>query len=450
MDTMERYKIRASIKDVIAILDSAPIHRDLIPEANLVQLTNRVPIAHLAIERGLKALINEAGGSVEETHGLHRLYRDLKGRDQESGDYLAMAFQDSVGFYGYNVNAKGFGQFRSLDDYLSRVGTEKTFESLRYWAIGETGKGESPMPYISPLIHREILCALWCLFLASRRETVSGRVEREVREAMFSRRHIHWGAEDTSKERSVHWYMNWLLKEHTTCRSALEEAVRQDFGIREDDKFVNQTLRDAYTDLCQSKDPAVLYLIRTLTYLPQGSQIRNADAVPDVEWLNRDQTSGMVKTPTGTCLGFIEKYADGTWGIEPQEEGLVQVSDIAATLADAKAYLVNRLTRQVTVTVRGESQQLRVVTERDFFPLAVNYMEIESTTDVLPYTTTYELEFWDVGHDISPGDEISVELPSDTSHKFVSILEGTVKTVSEHKVLVEGMERVTSRDAVEC
>ena len=151
MDTMERYKIRASIKDVIAILDSAPIHRDLIPEANLVQLTNRAPIAHLAIERGLKALINEAGGSVEETHGLHRLYRDLKGRDQESGDYLAMAFQDSVGFYGYNVNAKGFGQFRSLDDYLSRVGTEKAFEALRYWAIGETGKGESPMPYISPL-----------------------------------------------------------------------------------------------------------------------------------------------------------------------------------------------------------------------------------------------------------------------------------------------------------
>ena len=37
MDTMERYKIQASIKDVIAILDSVPIRRDLIPEANVVQ-----------------------------------------------------------------------------------------------------------------------------------------------------------------------------------------------------------------------------------------------------------------------------------------------------------------------------------------------------------------------------------------------------------------------------
>ena len=450
MDTMERYKIRASIKDVVAILDSAPIHRDLIPEANLVQLTNRVPIAHLAIERGLKALISEACGSAEETHGLHRLYRDLKGCDQESADYLAVAFQDSVGFFGYNVNAKGFRQFRSLDDYLSRVGTDKAFEALRYWAIGETGKGESPMPYISPLMHREILCALWCLFLPSRRETVSERVEHEVREAMFSRRHIHWGAEDTSKERSVYWYTNWLLKKHTTCRSALEEAVRQDFAIKEDDKFVSQTLRDAYTDLCQSKDPAVLYFIRTLTYLPQGSQIRNADAVPEVEWLNRDQTSGMVKTPAGTPFGFIEKYADGTWGIEPQEEGLVQVSDIAETLADAKAYLVNRLTRQVTATINGESKQLRIVTERDFLPTAVWHTEIESSTDLMPYTPTYELEFWDVDHGIRTGDEISIELPSDTSHKFLSILEGTVKTVSEHKVLVEGMERITSRDTVEC
>ena len=57
MDTMERYKIQESIADVISILDSAPMHRDLLPEKMIVQLTNRMPIAHLAIERGLKALV---------------------------------------------------------------------------------------------------------------------------------------------------------------------------------------------------------------------------------------------------------------------------------------------------------------------------------------------------------------------------------------------------------
>ena len=38
MDTMERYRIQVSIKEVIANLDSAPVRRDLIPETNVVQL----------------------------------------------------------------------------------------------------------------------------------------------------------------------------------------------------------------------------------------------------------------------------------------------------------------------------------------------------------------------------------------------------------------------------
>ena len=37
MDTMERYNIQGSIEDVIDILYSAPMHRDLIPETMIVQ-----------------------------------------------------------------------------------------------------------------------------------------------------------------------------------------------------------------------------------------------------------------------------------------------------------------------------------------------------------------------------------------------------------------------------
>ncbi len=449
MDTMERYKIQASIRDVIGILDSAPIRRDLMPETNLVQLTNRIPIAHLAIERGLKALIVEAGGTKEKTHGLNRLYRDLNECDQDSADYLATAFQDAVSFFGYNVNAKGFGPFRSLDDYLSIVGTEKAFELLRFWAIGEAGKGESPIQYISPPVHRELLCALWCLFFSSRRETVSARVEHEIAYAMFDGRRIHYSSDDTSKEHSVNRYMNWLYREHPTRRSALEAAVHQNFAVKDGDEFVGQTLRDAYTDLSKSKDPAVLYLIRTLAYLPEGSQIRNPDAVPEVEWFNQEQTSGVVNTPAGTCLGFVEKFADGAWGIEPQEEGLAQVSDIASTLADAKNYLVNRLTRQVNATVNGESSQLRMVTDRDFFPLAVWNPNMVNLADLSTLAQTYELEFWSAGHGIDPGDAITLELPSDTSREFVSILEGTIKKVAGHKVSVVGREILTSKDTGE-
>ena len=368
MNTMDSYKIQESIRDVIAILDSAPIHRDLIPETNVVQLTNRVPIAHLAIERGLKALIAGASKTSERIHSLNKLYRDLRKCDEKSAEYLAKAFEDAVKFFGYNVNAKGFRQFRSLDIYLSKVGNEKAFEAFRYWAVGESSQGESPIPYISPPIHRELLCALRCLFLPNRRETVSDRVESEVSRALFDRRHIHCSTDDTRREYSVCWYINWLFREHSTRRSALEEAVLKNFTIKDHDEFVSKTLRDAYSDLQQSKDPAVRYYIRTLTYLPKGSQGRNPDAIPEVEWSSPDQTNGMVITSAGTCLGFIEKYADGGWGITPQEEGSGRVTKIAMAMADAKHYLVNRLTRQVRVTVDGKSKQLRVVSERDFLP----------------------------------------------------------------------------------
>ena len=38
MDTMDRYKIQESIADAVAILDSAPMHRDLVPEVNIDSL----------------------------------------------------------------------------------------------------------------------------------------------------------------------------------------------------------------------------------------------------------------------------------------------------------------------------------------------------------------------------------------------------------------------------
>ena len=177
MDTMERYKIQESVADVISILDSAPMHRDLLPDKMTVQLTNRMPIAHLAIERGLKALIADAGGETAHIHSLHKLYGDLREYDKDSkdskdsadflaeaADFLAEAFKDAVRFFGYNVNVRGFKHFRSLDVYLSRVGTENAFNALRYWAIGESPKGGNPIPSISPLIHRELLYALRCLF----------------------------------------------------------------------------------------------------------------------------------------------------------------------------------------------------------------------------------------------------------------------------------------------
>ena len=442
---METYKIQESVEDVIAILDSAPMHLDLVRETNIVQLTNRAPIAHLAIERALKALITGAGGPAKHIHALHVLYRVLGECDKPSAAYLARAFEDAVGFFGYNVKAKGFRQFRTLDDYLSKVGKEKDFEALRYWAIGESPKGEGPIPYISPWIHRELLCALWCLFLPTRRDTVSERVEHVVGRAMVAERGLSYLDSDTRKERSVRWYMSWLQVEHTSCCGALEEAVRRKFAVT-DDELVVRTLREAYGDLQQSNDPAVQYYVRTLSYLPKGSQRRNPDATPELQWFDEAQSRGRVVTPAGTHLGFIEKYADGGWGIRSTGDGPVRVAEVARTLTDAKHYLVNRLTRQVTVTVGGESKQLRIVTEWESLPL----VWAPRFADPDPYEPKHELEFWDAVHGLRPEQVVSVELQSGRGEGLVSMLKGTVTKVEKQFVTIAGMVTLNPRETVDC
>ena len=439
MDAMDRYKIQESIKDAIRILDSAPIQPDMAWETNAVQLTNRAPIAHLAIEKGLKALIVQAESPYEHIHGLQKLYQNLNKCDKESAEFLSEAFDDAVKFFRYNVNVKGFGHLRSLDDYLSKVGIENVFEALRYWAIGESPERESPIPPISLPIHREILCALRCLFFPkSRWGTVSDRAERTVAHAMFNGRGIVYCSDNTSKEQSVNLYKNWLIEEHSTCRSALEEAVQKKFLVK-DDEFVNQTVRDAFDELRQSEDPAVRFYIGTLADLPKGSQVQYPDAIPEVEWFNSTETGGMLVTPAGSCLGFIEKYANGGWGITPSGDGPVQVTKIAKVLKDAKAYLVNRLTKSVIVTVKDKSRQLRIVTERDFFPAPAWTTGTAIPTNLIPEAPPYDLEFWDANHGLSLGDEVSIELRSGADERIVSVLKGRVVAVSEQEVSIKGM-----------
>ena len=101
-------------------------------------------------------------------------------------------------------------------------------------------------------------------------------------------------------------------------------------------------------------------------------------------------------------------------------------------MADAKHYLVNRLTRQVTVNVNGKLKQLRIVSQRDFFPRPVWTQDTECSAE------TYELEFWNSEHALQPGEAISIELRPKRGPGYASVLEGTVITVAEQKVSLLG------------
>ena len=437
MVTLDNYKIEESIRDVIRILDSAPIHIDMIQDTNLAQLTNRAPIAHLAIERGLKALISQADGSAKCTHSLHKLYLDLGKCESESAGYLSVAFDDAVKFFRYNINRAGFNQFRTLNDYFSKVGGEKAFDELRYWAIGQSSGASSPIPYISLPIHRELLCALEDLFISGSCTTVSSRVEHEVHDELTWPTRLAYGVGDIPRESSINWYLNWL-REHDTRRSALEEAVRRDFVVKVDDDVVSQILLDAFAKLKVSEDPAVRNYIHTLTYLPRGSQPRPPDANPDVEWLAEDKTRCRVSTPAGSTLGYVTKQADSAWAISPLVSGPFSESAVAWALADAKYYLVSRLTKQVDVNIRDETKPLRIVRDRDSFPLSAGIPDSEDDKTRDSEGSIYTLEFWDAEHGLCPEDTVGVKLQMQKYPSAVAVLDGTVAKVEYQKVWIRG------------
>ena len=440
MDIMETYKIRALIQDAIRSLDSSPMRWDLVYEMNAVQLTNRAPQVHLAIEQGLKILLHRAGKPQEQTrplgHSLNKLYRSLKECDAESATFLETAFQDTVKFYGYNVKVKGFGHFQSLYQYLSEVGTDAYFQRMRYWILEDDGQDGNPIPVICLRTHRELLCALSGLFSPTpTHETVTERVEEEIWRVLTEPAELAWASDDTHKENLIKRYLDWL-NNHESSRSALEEVLTEKSIIDADNEFTTEVVRKAYRELQRSEDPAVLYYTSTLSYLPRGSQCSGAN--PEIEWVDRRKRWGKVVTPSGTCLGFIRWYPNNSWGIEPLESGLAGTKAIALSDVDAAHFLIKRLTRQAIVTANGTSKAVRLVTGGRHIASPLVW-----TRDVDDLEGTYDLEFWDDEHGLRVGNECTIKIPSDYNPHSSTVLEGIVTVITEQKVVIHGPSILT-------
>ncbi len=184
---MNKYLIGISINDTIKILESAPAMADLVTEVNVVHMANRVSIAHLAIERGLKFLITEAGCEFEKVHDLRDLLEVLRECSQGDAEFLVEYFDAAVRFYGPNTNQKGLTHLKSLHRYLSQVGTEDAFQRIRYWeltpSLSEPLIGQIWLP-----IHTEIMYGLWELCRRAQEKpkwTIKHRVEAAAREALW-------------------------------------------------------------------------------------------------------------------------------------------------------------------------------------------------------------------------------------------------------------------------
>ena len=428
--TMEekRYFIQYSLEDVIDVLQGAPIQRDMVAQITMVQVMNRIPVAHLSIERAMKFLITEAGGQFNEEHSLEGRLKELNEHDQEAADFLDIAFMEAVEHYGYNPNTPYMGHLENLQKYMHETRSNTAFQKMRYWEL-EQSLDDVLIRKIYPSLHLELLHALREILLNPERpkDTVKARVERAAEVALIN------NASGTSAEDSFDRYVEWL-NQHDNFREAMASAIRKNFNIGDD--YSQEITRRAYEELMESKDPAVRYFASTLDVLPRQSR----EYSPEVEWLGPENVQfGKVSTPGGKVLEFIERGNDGLWYITPSRNGLVRVSAKAQTQTDARCYLADLLTRSARVIVGDEERQVRIVGEEyDLFKgdygMVVNSWEDTADTK----EPVFEVTFWDAEHALTNGTSLRLEVPRGNPARILHVLEGTVTEVKDHRIFVRG------------
>ena len=293
---MEEYVLHYSIQDVINILEAVPVIPYMVPGITLVQIMNRAPLAHLSIERALKFLIDQNGGSHKPHHNLHTHLDHLRQLDPRTTLFLDKAFEVATEFYGFNYNRIDQRHCKSLDVYFASVGTADAFDRMRYWELNQS-TNDNLIKKISITIHGEILRAISEIYLGDNRnqETVVDRVERIAHDAMFSGNLMVYSP-GSEREASVKNYIRWVVG-HPSRKEALGDAIQRDFRVGDD--VMNEIIATAYKTLTESRDPAIKYLTTRLTVLPRQPR----DVLPPVEWLGPEKEKvGRVTTPAGTRL----------------------------------------------------------------------------------------------------------------------------------------------------
>ena len=431
---MEEFAVQFSLGDALQILDDSPLQPDTPTQTTFVQISNRVPTAHLAMERGLKFLIKKHGGELVHDHDLHRHLRQLREFDPSAVAFLEKTFDDTIAFYGLNPNHQGLGYIRSLNAYLETVGTEKAFDRMRYWELNP--EQEEPLfRKVWPTIHREILLAIIILYGSnpSGGETITARVERTVHAALFPTERLFYSP-GSDHEATVKRYINWILN-HPSRQDALTQACRRDFAIG--DEFMNSMLSQAYQSLTQSPDPAIRFLISRIDVLPTQPR----DVIPPIEWSDaQKEQPGKVLTPGGTILGYVLRAQDGIWHIFPLRVGTGSKSVRAQSQTDARCYLAQLLSDACNVKVNGEKRTMRLVGEPPY-RVTKNYSRMRDSADsVDPVLWTHKLNCWDKNHGIGPNDQIRVELPNSGELNVVHTIEGQVTLTNGAELLIEGRD----------
>ena len=432
--------MRTSVRDVIRILESAPVRPVMINEITIVQVMNRVVIAHLSIERAIKFLIRDADNDFEHRHDLHKHLKTLQQCRPDYATQLGEAFDATVMFYELNTNHRDLLHLQSLDKYLSVVGTDKAFEYMRYWELDQP----TDDPLIGKIwlpIHSEILRATEQLFYKDDHKvrTISDRVERAVHEALFPTEPLAYSP-GTEQEKSVKAYIKWVTA-FPSRREAFADAVRQEFSVG--DAYANQMVRAACQTLTGSDDAAVSFFVSRSQVLPHQPR----EPTPLVDWLGqRKELHGEVKTPGSTTLGFIDRAVDGAWHVTPAIGWGFRISALLQSQTDARCYLAQLLSMPAHATIDGITKPIRLVGEK-VNPFEPNYRRIYAAVSETEERDdwTRKLTLWDDQHGIREGQTVKFELTESDPQIFMKTLECNIIKVEGPEIYVSEIDKIESQ-----
>ena len=417
-ETVRFHIIGRYIHATITSVENPPFQGDLVPQFEAMEMARRAMNCHLAIEVGLKALIDRAGGVAEHKHGLLSQLQRLDSTttvtgDSQEADFLKAAFDQAVDYYNFNPNAHRW--FRSLDDYFSETGGENAYEQYRYWILSQSSYPPELQKFSLP-IHIEIMHAVQEL-LAGRKRHVYDRVENtvkhNVREAYntMALPFQHQGGYGPIRE---------LVQRHQSYRLAFAEVAAAGFGT--DDEFTNLVFARADQTLKGYTDTAIRHL--TATSFIQPSPPREIPKPPFSE--RHGGSVAEVHSPGGTLLGWVERRQGGLWAVEfslgaqhTREPFLVKQR------IDGLRSIVQRSTVEALCGLRGE----QLVEHRVLGPIN---QQFGSGSD----DSHYRLETWDGNHGWQVGDEIVARIP--LGERPDQVLQGMIVDADSHSVVVRG------------
>ena len=257
---------RNSVWDVIRMIQSAPVRSDLVPDVVINQVLNRIPLAHLTIEKSLKYRIQHSGGKISKTHDLHEQLDLLRGSSQDDAEFLDQAFDRAVSFYDIDAAAPECDHLSSLREYLKAVSRQKHFNEMRYWTLDQTYNQEL-IPRIHLPIHVEILYAAYSVFFSQTvlRYTLPCRADNAIRDAIMPEPNFAY-IPGTKREDDFKTCVHWI-QQHDSYQAIIQDAIQCNFDTGH--FYTNETMRNAVAQLRESPDCAIQHLIKKFSPAPQ-------------------------------------------------------------------------------------------------------------------------------------------------------------------------------------